>query len=118
MGAVVSAGARPEPARRGKERSSRVPRYLQDVRNLDDFERSVRPKLPHAIYGYVAHGSEIGTTLRANRAAFDAWRLVTRVLVGVRERHQDIQLFDRHYAAPFGIAPMGVAPWSRMKAIR
>jgi len=63
--------------------------------------------LPHAVYGYVAHGAETETTLRANRAAFDAWRLVTRVLVGVSERHQDIQLFGRRYAAPFGIAPMG-----------
>ena len=107
MSAVASAGARPEPARRKKERPDRVPKHLQDVLDLDDFERAARPKLPHAVYGYVAHGAETETTLRANRAAFDAWRLVTRVLVGVSERHQDIQLFGRRYAAPFGIAPMG-----------
>jgi L-lactate dehydrogenase (cytochrome) len=80
---------------------------LREILDLDDFERAARPKLPRAVYGYVAHGSETEATLRANRAAFDAWRLVTRVLVGVRERHQDIQLFGRRYAAPFGIAPMG-----------
>jgi L-lactate dehydrogenase (cytochrome) len=107
MSMVVSADVRPEPARRGKERSSRVPKYLQDVLDLDDFERAVRPRLPHAVYGYVAHGSETETTLRANRTVFDAWRLVTRVLVGVSKRDQDIQLFGRRYAAPFGIAPMG-----------
>jgi L-lactate dehydrogenase (cytochrome) len=107
MSASVSAGARPEPARRGAKRSDRVPKYLQDVLDLDDFERAVRPKLPHAVYGYVAHGAETETTLRANRAAFDAWRLVTRVLVGVSERHQDVELFGRRYAGPFGIAPMG-----------
>ena len=84
-----------------------MPEHLRDVLDLDDFERAARPKLPRAVYGYVAHGAETETTLRANRAAFDSWRLVTRVLVGVSERHQDIQLFGHRYAAPFGIAPMG-----------
>ena len=59
------------------------------------------------MFGYVAHGAETEATLRATRAAFDAWRLVTRVLVGVSKRHQDVELFGRRYAAPFGIAPMG-----------
>ena len=49
MSAVVSAGARPEPTRRGRERPDRVPKRLQDVLDLDDFERAVRPKLPHAV---------------------------------------------------------------------
>jgi isopentenyl diphosphate isomerase/L-lactate dehydrogenase-like FMN-dependent dehydrogenase len=48
--------------------------------------------------------------LRANRAAFDAWRLVTRVLIGVSEEHQDIQFFGRRYAVPFSIASMGEYP--------
>lgn len=107
MSVVVSAGAPPEPARREKERSGRIPKDMRNILDLDDFERAARPKLPHAVYGYVAHGSETETTLRANRAAFEAWRLATRVLVGVSERHQDIQLFGYRYAAPFGIAPMG-----------
>ena len=107
MSAVVSARVRPGRARREKERSDRVPEYLRDVLDLDDFERAARPKLPHAVYGYVARGAETETTLRANRVAFDAWRLVTRVLVGVSKRHQDTHLFGRRYATPFGIAPMG-----------
>lgn len=107
MSAVASAGARVGRARRRRERSDRVPKYLRDVLDLDDFERATRPKLPHAVYGYVAHGAETEITLRANRAVFDAWRLVTRVLVGVSDRHQDIELFGRRYTAPFGIAPMG-----------
>lgn len=39
--------------------------------------------------------------------AFDRWRLLTRVLVGVEERSKQTSLFGRTYAAPFGIAPMG-----------
>lgn len=107
MSAVAAAGARQATRHRPVAKSDRAPRRLHDILDLDDFERAAQPKLPRAVYGYVAHGAETETTLRANRAAFDAWRLVTRVLVGVSERRQDIQLFGRHYTAPFGIAPMG-----------
>lgn len=104
---TVSIPAR-QPARVGRQpapvqRSGRLKRIL----DLDDFERSVRRSLPRAIYGYVAHGTETETALRGNRAVFDAWRLVTRVLVGVSERSLRISLFGKDYAAPFGIAPMG-----------
>ncbi|HET7883089.1 MAG TPA: alpha-hydroxy acid oxidase [Acetobacteraceae bacterium] len=80
---------------------------VRQVLDLDDFERRVKKRLPRAIYGYVAHGSETETSLRTNRAAFDDWRLVTRVLVGVEDRTTETELFGRRYAAPFGIAPMG-----------
>src|SRR5579862_9784723 len=79
--------------------------HLKKILDLDDFERAVRRRLPRAVYGYVAHGAETEATLRANRAAFDEWQLVTRILVGVEERNSRISLFGRDYAAPFGIAP-------------
>lgn len=97
-----STGARQQPEQPG-HRSRRLARIL----DLDDFERAVRRRLPRAVYGYVAHGSETETTLRLNRAVFDEWQLLTRVLVGVEERSSRISLFGREYAAPFGIAPMG-----------
>ncbi|HTW54202.1 MAG TPA: alpha-hydroxy acid oxidase [Stellaceae bacterium] len=84
-------------------RSSRLSRVL----DLDDFQRAVRRRLPRAVYGYVAHGAETEATMRGNRAVFDEWQLVTRILVGVEERNSRISLFGRDYAAPFGIAPMG-----------
>lgn len=107
MNTVASPRAGTVQSQRVTAKPSHVPKRLQSILDLDDFERAARPKLPKAVYGYVAHGAETEATLRANRAAFDALRLVPRVLVGVSERRQDIRLFDRHYAAPFGIAPMG-----------
>ena len=95
----------------GKARQPAPPgrrsRRLKRILDLDDFERAVRRRLPRAVYGYVAHGTETETTLRSNRAIFDEWRLVTRILVGVEQRSSRISLFGRDYAAPFGIAPMG-----------
>jgi L-lactate dehydrogenase (cytochrome) len=56
---------------------------LGRIFDLDDFERAMRRRLPYAIYGYVANGAETEATLRDNRTAFDAWRLVTRVFAAV-----------------------------------
>ena len=82
-------------------------RHLKAILDLEDFDPAVRDKLPEAIYHYVAAGAETETTLATNRAVFDAWRFVTRILVGVSDRQTEIRLFGRSYAAPFGIAPMG-----------
>ena len=99
----ISSAPTSQPAKPPSRRSKR----LAQVLDLEDFERAARRRLPRAIYGYVAHGAETETTLRTNRAVFDEWRLVTRVLVGVEQRSLRINLFGHDYAAPFGIAPMG-----------
>jgi L-lactate dehydrogenase (cytochrome) len=105
MDAVVT-GADKAPPRDAIFRGNSL-KGRRQILDLDDFECAAKPKLPDAIYGYVAHDAETEATLRANRAAFDAWRLLTRVLAGVEVRRQDVQLFGRRYNAPFGIAPMG-----------
>ncbi|HKW38257.1 MAG TPA: alpha-hydroxy acid oxidase [Burkholderiales bacterium] len=74
---------------------------------LDDFEAPARRYLPRPMYGYVSGGAETNASLRANRAAFDEYALVPRVLVDVSGRSTKTALFGREYAAPFGIAPMG-----------
>ncbi len=89
------------------KRSAGQPSKLNQILDLDDFDRAARDRLPQAIYDYVAHGSETETTLRTNRTVFDGWRFVTRNLVGVTERDPAVSLFGHRYASPFGIAPMG-----------
>ena len=98
----------PAAARKAASRQSTAHRrLLKQVLDLNDFERLAQRRLPRAIYGYVAGGSESQTSLHGNRDTFLDWRLITPVLVGVAERSQETQLFGRTYAAPFGIAPMG-----------
>lgn len=82
-------------------------RRLSRILDLQDFQDAAKRELPHAIYGYVANGSEDQTTRQTNRAVFEDYRLITRVLVGVKHRSQQTTLFGHRYAAPFGIAPMG-----------
>lgn len=80
---------------------------LGRIMDLEGFQREARRVLPHAIYAYVASGSEDQVTCDTNRAAFEDYRLITRVLVGVKHRSQGTTLFGHRYTAPFGIAPMG-----------
>jgi len=74
---------------------------------LEDFRRAASRRLPRAIYGFIDGGSEDEATLRANRSAFDAVRLVPRILVDTSGRSTAARTLDHEWAAPFGIAPMG-----------
>ncbi|HYS26398.1 MAG TPA: alpha-hydroxy acid oxidase [Vicinamibacterales bacterium] len=84
-----------------------LPRRLRMILALDDFEAPARRYLPRPMYGYVSGGAETNASLRANRAAFDDFALLPRVLVDVSARSTKTTLFGRAYDAPFGIAPMG-----------
>ena len=76
---------------------------------LDDFERAARAYLPRPIFGYIAGAVETNASLTDNRAAYAEWGFVPRMLVDVSRRSQQTTLFGHTYAAPFGIAPMGIS---------
>ena len=65
--------------------------------------------LPRIAFDYIEGGVDDEQGLDHNRAAFDRHRLIPRYLVDVSARPQTTRLFGRAYAAPFGIAPMGLA---------
>lgn len=87
-------------------------RALARIHNLHDVERLAKRKLPRPIYGYIAHVAEDGRTQRANVDAFAAYRLLPRAFVNVAKVSLETELFGRRYAAPFGIAPMGISALS------
>jgi L-lactate dehydrogenase (cytochrome) len=85
------------------------PRRLRRVLCLDDFETAARKHLPRPIFGYIAGAVETNMSLEDNRAAFTEFGFLPRMLVDVSQRSQQASLFGRTYAAPFGIAPMGIS---------
>ncbi|MEM9146099.1 MAG: alpha-hydroxy acid oxidase [Pseudomonadota bacterium] len=85
-----------------------IPRRLRRVWALDDLEPRARAFLPRPVFAYVSGTTERGATSRDVRVAFDALMLKPRVLVGVAARDQSAVLFGERWAAPFGIAPMGM----------
>jgi len=86
-----------------------IPPRLRDILSLDDFEAAAQRHLPRPIFAYVSGGVEDNVAREDNRAAFREWSFVPRVLKGVAQRSQTTTLFGHEYAAPFGIAPIGIA---------
>ena len=80
--------------------------------SLDDFERAAHRFLPPAVWAYVSGGVERNLSRDDNRAVFDEWGFVPRVLVGTAQRTLETELFGHKYSAPFGIAPMGFSALS------
>ena len=86
-----------------------MPRALRRYLSLNDFEATARRRLPKMLYGYISGGAENDAAMRDNRRAFEEYGFIPRVLNDVSNREQTTKLFDKTYAAPFGIPPIGSA---------
>lgn len=84
-------------------------RRLSRILNLQDFEEAARKTLPRPIFGYVYNAAEDRKTYQANGTAFDRYQFLPRSLINVSSISLQTTLFGESYAAPFGIAPMGIS---------
>ena len=82
---------------------------LSKILCLDDFETAARRHLPKPLFGYIAGASETNASLDNNRRAFGAYAFQPRVLQDVSGRSTATTLMGQTFAAPFGIAPMGIS---------
>lgn len=80
------------------------PRVPVGIRRLK--ERAERV-LDARAYAYVAGGAGDEATQRANRAAFDRWAVVPRVLRDASVRDTSVELFGRRLPAPLLLGPVG-----------
>ncbi len=70
-------------------------------------ERRARRKASARAWSFVAGGAGEGATMRANREAFERWRIVPRMLRGAADRDISIELLGRRIPAPILLAPVG-----------
>jgi isopentenyl diphosphate isomerase/L-lactate dehydrogenase-like FMN-dependent dehydrogenase len=80
------------------------PRVPVGTRRLQERANRV---LDERAYAYVAGGAGDETTQRANRAAFDKWAVVPRVLRDASARDTSVELFGRRLPAPLLLGPVG-----------
>ncbi len=73
-----------------------------------DLEKTAYEAMTPQARGYVEGGAGSGYTMRANRTAFDRWRIVPRMLNNVAERDLSVEIFGKRYGAPMLLAPIGV----------
>ena len=59
-------------------------------------------------FAYIAGGAGREATVAANRAGFDRWRIVPRMLSDASVRDRTVDLFGRTLPAPVVLAPIGV----------
>jgi L-lactate dehydrogenase (cytochrome) len=85
---------------------------LEHVLCLNDFEARAKRHLPRPIFGYIAGASEDNVSYEATRASFSDYAFLPRTLVDVSKRSTATRLFGQDYAAPFGLAPMGISALS------
>lgn len=71
-------------------------------------EEQARQKLSPEAFGYVAGGAGGEETMRENRAAFERWQIVPRMLRNVGERDLQVQMLGETFPAPLLLAPIGV----------
>ncbi len=90
-------------------RGQKINRHLAGYLSLNDFEAAARRRLPRMLYGFISGGAETNAAVRSNAESFQDYCFVPRVLTDVSKRSHRKTLFGRSYAAPFGIAPTGVA---------
>jgi L-lactate dehydrogenase (cytochrome) len=89
-----------------------LPARLGHILSLDDFEVAARRHLPGPVFAYISGAVERNASLRANARSFEQYEFVTRVLIDMSKRSTGTPLLGRRYAAPFGLAPMGLSALS------
>jgi L-lactate dehydrogenase (cytochrome) len=81
------------------------PPFTTDLVGLEDAAREV---LAPQAFGYVAGSAGSGSTARANREAFERWRIVPRMLRDVSERDLSTAVLGASMPGPVLLAPIGV----------
>jgi lactate 2-monooxygenase len=82
-----------------------VPMFTTDSTQLEEVARD---KLEPTSYRYVLGGAGSGATVRANREAFDRWRIVPRMLTDATKRDLSTTILGTRMSAPVMLAPVGV----------
>ena len=105
---------RESPIGIGRERQFEV--YVGGARGIrprvpvsvERLERRAREEMTPEGYAYVAGGAGTEETIRENRAAFERWRIVPRMLRDVSARDTTVELLGSRLPSPFVLCPIGV----------
>jgi lactate 2-monooxygenase len=102
------------PSFRGDERQAEIfQRGLMGSRisvpaSVSLLEHRAKEALKPQAWDYVAGGAGGEETIRANRAAFDRWRLVPRMFCNVSKRDISTEILGTSLPAPLLLGPVGV----------
>ena len=92
---------------------------LEDIRpelptDLTRLEALAEQRMPAEAFGYVAGSAGSESTARANRAAFERWRIVPRMLRDVSTTDLSTTVLGTAMPAPVALAPI---LWAVLNAV-
>ncbi|TVP55919.1 MAG: lactate 2-monooxygenase [Halomonadaceae bacterium] len=79
-------------------------------------EQAGKQAMSAEAYAYIAGGAGLEATMASNRASFDRWQIVPRMLNDVSDRDTTVKLFDRTLPSPFLLSPIGVLEMAHKEA--
>lgn len=82
--------------------------YPQVPVSFARLEPAARKAMSPEGYAYVAGGAGTEETMRENRAAFERWRIVPRMLRDVSTRDTAVDVLGTRMSSPFALCPIGV----------
>ncbi|SMX47991.1 (S)-mandelate dehydrogenase [Maliponia aquimaris] len=81
---------------------------LDRAASIDDLRRMARRRIPRFAFDLVDGGAESERNLRRNSEAFEDVQLTPRYMRDVSQIDTGVDVFGQRYAAPFGMAPIGM----------
>ena len=75
---------------------------------ISDLAAAARRRIPHFAWEYLDSGTTDDVAMHGNRAALDRVKMVPRLLKGAQATDLSVTLFGQGYAAPIGMAPIGM----------
>ncbi|MGI9597075.1 MAG: alpha-hydroxy acid oxidase, partial [Acidimicrobiales bacterium] len=81
---------------------------MDNMPGIDDLERKAGKRIPHFAWEYLASGTGDDRAVQNNLDGMARVQLVPQLLKGVLEPSIETELFGVTYAAPIGIAPVGL----------
>jgi lactate 2-monooxygenase len=81
-----------------------------------ELEKAAQAAMSPEAWAYVAGGAGRESTMDGNRAAFEKWRVVPRVLRDVEKRDLSIELFGQRLPSPLLLCPIGVLDLAHREA--
>jgi lactate 2-monooxygenase len=84
-----------------------------DIKRL---EAAAQISISPEAFAYIAGGAGIESTMSANRAAFERWRIIPRMLRDLSQLDTSLELFGTKLPSPFLLAPIGVLDMAHPEA--
>lgn len=81
---------------------------MSEIVSVEYLRSRAKSRLPRAVFDFIDGGAGTERALARNRAALDVIQLLPRPLATREPNPLVCEIFGQRYAAPFGIAPLGL----------